>query len=121
MADDGGEPPLPPGWRRTAEAGPSRFTHDSGGWAVATLALHIKGRFPPYFNYVSRTWTAVAPGDDGSFKKALVLTPGGDNLPPLVAKAVAGAAARVKADGAPAAIRLPVKMDKPVPRLPQGW
>jgi hypothetical protein len=112
--------PIPPG---------GAFCHVSGGWMVTTLALHFPGRFPPYYNFSSKSWVAIAPVDDGSNKKALILLGGGSSsnnndpntsLPPAIVKAIQIAETKKKNE-IPAAIKLPVKLDKPIPKLPQGW
>jgi hypothetical protein len=120
---DGGEVALPAGWQRKPGPDPfakPTFAHESGGWTVATLVLNVPGRFPPFYNFATKSWVSVAPTDDGSGKKALVLQTNG-KLPTLVEKAIAAAEAKKKNAGPGPAIRLPVKLDKPIPKLPQGW
>ncbi len=144
MADD--HPALPAGWVRVAPGSrpapapslagttsptgsptaarpppPPAFEHAPSGFTTGALVYHVPGRFPPYYSFSARAWMPVAPMDDGTGRRAVVLTAPDATPPAAVARAMADGAARKAATTTPKATRLPVKMDRPVPRLPHGW
>jgi hypothetical protein len=110
-------PPVPAGWARGA--GNKGWVHTASGLTLTTLAQHFPGRFPPYYNHSGRMWVSVAPS--GSPSTVAVLGPAGE-IPAPLQKLIAATETKTKVLGpAPVAARLPVKMDRPLPKLPPGW